>query len=810
MKRSTGMAGLLAAAALLLCALATGVHHSSRNHDVTQARIIRVAADPQLDGGRAVGFATGKGASAYRYMMHIAGLAGVRFQFVPTGSPTEAYRQLQSGKVDLVPSVMDLDLPQDDRFLVSPPYFEGRTLLFSRAAGPGFATLGALAGHVVAVREGSQYVDWIRRHHPDIKVLEFTGVPQILGAVESGTADAALGTDALYNPVIRRYFQHTLVASGAVAELPIVVRAVVRREDKALLDTIDSGLRALSVAHHRDVIDGWLETVYRTPPSVGAILLYYRTEAISAALVLLALAFAAYQMKRSRDLAKRAAQEKARMLAVVSHEIRNSANALLSATDLLGKGPVLPEQEEALDAALASASSLSLLLNNALEYSRFEGGSRAAEPTRVALRPLIEESVRAFRPQARERNVTCHVELPCGEPGDLWIDPIVVRQVVANLLSNAIKFTRNGDVRVRLWVEAGTSGHCTLNIEVIDSGIGMSAEERDALFSDYWQSQQGRALGGAGLGLSICSRITQRLGGSIQVESSPGKGSRFHVVLPARHARACEPSAPTLALQQQATATHGNPSVLIVEDHIYSARMFKAQIEAMGLSVTLATDAAHALRVIRTAPQFGSILLDCNLPDMDGYALCRRIRAIEHSRRQGRASILAISAMEGVEHAKECAEAGFDHVVTKPLSTFQLRAWLGRGPGDEIARGMLEIFWESYDSDLQDLQVAVEAGVWGKASDMAHRICGSAAIAGERGIEAIARALMPALRQRTADPASASDIARLIEDLRWYAAHGTRMQQAPLAAAPCASSAARGRVPVEERGIPSVQGHPQD
>ncbi|HEC0920934.1 TPA: hypothetical protein R1S30_005048, partial [Escherichia coli] len=171
------------------------------------------------------------------------------------------------------------------------------------------------------------------------------------------------------------------------------------------------------------------------------------------------------------------------------HEIRNSANALLSATDLLGKGPVLPEQEEALDAALASASSLSLLLNNALEYSRFEGGSRAAEPTRVALRPLIEESVRAFRPQARERNVTCHVELPCGEPGDLWIDPIVVRQVVVNLLSNAIKFTRNGDVRVRLWVEAGTSGHCTLNIEVIDSGIGMSAEERDALFSDYWQSQ---------------------------------------------------------------------------------------------------------------------------------------------------------------------------------------------------------------------------------------------------------------------------------------------------------------------------------
>ena len=139
---------------------------------------------------------------------------------------------------------------------------------------------------------------------------------------------------------------------------------------------------------------------------------------------------------------------------------------------------------------------------------RFEGGSRAAEPTRVALRPLIEESVRAFRPQARERNVTCHVELPGGEPGDLWIDPIVVRQVVVNLLSNAIKFTRNGDVRVRLWVEAGTSGHCTLNIEVIDSGIGMSAEERDALFSDYWQSQQGRALGGAGLGPVSYTHLT--------------------------------------------------------------------------------------------------------------------------------------------------------------------------------------------------------------------------------------------------------------------------------------------------------------
>ncbi|PTT64668.1 ATP-binding protein [Stenotrophomonas sp. HMWF003] len=713
--------------------------------------IIRVAADPQLDGGRYIGFQSRNHSSAAVYMRRVGEATGLRFEYVPTSSRQDSYDKLLANDVDVVPTLLDVEQPVDStRVAFSEPYYRGKTLILSRINGRHYSSLSELDGKLLAVKRGGDYEQWLRIHRPDVRLLTLNDVADILGAVESGVADAALGTDAIYGPLVRRDFSHSLTRSGSADELPVAVRVAVRRADSGLLKKLDDGLKMLAPAHHQKILASWLELAYRPAPSLGAMAHFYWLEVSLAAFAGIALVFALHQLRRSQRLAKRGELEKARILAVMTHEIRNAANSLFSAIDVLARGPRLTEQAPALDAAVFSSASLSLLLNNALEYSRLDAGHFLISPTPCSVVDIARECLRVFGPEAAEKGLRCELILPEGPLPHLMADPVLLRQILMNLISNAIKFTSEGLVEVSLYLEELQEDQLLLHLLVKDSGIGLSQKSIGELFRPFSQAAGGRSQGGAGLGLSICHDIVTRLGGKIDVLSVPGRWSRFQVEIPAK--LAIGPVARNEDLiDSSPLIVAPDTRVLVVEDHLYSSRMLKMQLEAMGCEVSVAMNGAQALDLFVQAGPFCTVLLDCNLPDTDGYVLCRQMREIEQRTSGSSSQIIAISALSGKEHETRCMSSGFNQVMTKPLSQLQLQSHLARFARSHVVQDLPDIFWDLYSKDRATMEQAVTTKDWRTAANMAHRICGSAAFVGENTIEATSLDLTIGLRSLNAD-----------------------------------------------------------
>lgn len=712
-----------------------------------ETQVIRVAADPQLDAGRAVGFGPGKASAAAGYMRQVARASGLAFVYVPTRSRADSFDRLLAGQVDLVPTLLDVPQPLDaSKIALSAPYYKGRTIIATRR-NEKFLNLDDLARRRVAIRGGGEYDQWLRLHRPEIELLTFADVPSVLDAVEAGVADAALGTDVVYRPLLRRDYSHSLVEAGFVAELPVAVRSIVRRQDHALIARLDQGLAMLTAAQHVQVLDQWLDLAYRPPPNFKLLLRHYWLELSLVAITLLALIFAIGQLRKSRRLARLGEHEKARILAVVSHEIRNSAGALQSAVELLAGGTVLAEQRPLLDAAVASCSSLGLLLDNALEYSRLEAGQFSSSPIACDVVSLVEECLCAFGPQAKLKNLELISSYPQGRPSEVLVDSVLLQQVVSNLVSNALKFTNKGSIVVSVLVEDSGGQAPILHLAVEDTGVGMEDRVVESLFTPYSQAGGARALGGAGLGLSICRDIVTRLGGRIEVKSRINQGSAFQVHLPVRWSLEQRIEERQDAPPALLSGNYGERHILLVEDHAYGAKMLSLQLQSFGCLVTHAIDGQSAQAAFQENGPFDSVLLDCNLPDIDGYELATWIRQAERRLGWKRAELFATSALRGTEHERACWDAGFDHVLTKPLSRLQLQRHLGTHAGMELATSLLDMFWQLYWSDMAALEGAVTTSDWKKASEMAHRICGSAGFAGESEIHALSHALMIGLHE---------------------------------------------------------------
>jgi signal transduction histidine kinase/HPt (histidine-containing phosphotransfer) domain-containing protein/ActR/RegA family two-component response regulator len=387
-------------------------------------------------------------------------------------------------------------------------------------------------------------------------------------------------------------------------------------------------------------------------------------------------------LREARDRAEEASHSKSEFLANMSHEIRTPLNAVLGMMSLLLETPLSAIQREYVATARGSGAALLAVINDILDVSKIEAGKLEIETAPFVLREGLEAALGILAAKAREKELafTCRVaeEVPLA----IESDSARLRQILVNLLDNAIKFTPRGEVSLEVGMGAERDGLAEIHFTVRDTGIGIPPDRQERLFKPFSQadSSMSRLYGGTGLGLAISQRLAERLGGRMWVESEVGRGSAFHFILRVRPGTAVPVRDPTGVYDLSALqlAERVPLRILLAEDNSINQRVGLLLLERIGYRADVAGNGIEVLEALRRQP-YDLILMDVQMPVLDGLETTRRIRAEFPPERQPR--IVALTANVLREQREACLAAGMDDFVQKPVGFAELREALSRCAG---------------------------------------------------------------------------------------------------------------------------------
>ena len=377
------------------------------------------------------------------------------------------------------------------------------------------------------------------------------------------------------------------------------------------------------------------------------------------------------QIQRSeleRQAAVRANEIKSTFLANMSHEIRTPLNGVVAVADLLGRSTLAPPQREMVAMILDSGRMLERLLNDVLDFSKIEAGHLVVENRPFHLAGELRSVLDLFGAQARSKGLAFDVAFGVGADGWFEGDAVRVRQVVANLLSNAVKFTTRGSITVA--IEAEREG---VTIRVRDTGCGFSQDMAERLFERFEQADGSitREFGGTGLGLAICRSLATTMGGAIACRSAPERGAEFEFRFAAT--ALAGPAPEPVAEPEDWPALVAVARILVAEDNPNNRRIIAMILEQCCASITFAEDGRQALTLFGSQP-FDIVLMDLQMPVMDGLSAIRAIRALEAERAVAPTPIVALSANAMTHQVAEARDAGADAHVAKPIDPSVLLA----------------------------------------------------------------------------------------------------------------------------------------
>lgn len=380
------------------------------------------------------------------------------------------------------------------------------------------------------------------------------------------------------------------------------------------------------------------------------------------------------QLCKAKEAAEAASIMKSQFLANMSHEIRTPMNGILGFLDLLTRSPLSIEQTEYVKSAKSASEILLYLLNDILDFSKIEAGKLVMESITFSLHDVIRDAVNLLIPKALEKRLTLQINIHPDVPSQVVGDPSRIKQVLQNLVSNAIKFTASGEISVSVYVLTQSVQTVCLKFEIRDTGIGISEKDMENLFKPFIQTDASttRNYGGTGLGLAISKELVKKMGGEIGVSSVLHKGSLFYFTLElnlsdtkintSNALHGC--TVPLVRTNDNDPQEDSTVSILLVEDNEMNQKIATMMLKYHNLSCDIAENGLEAVEAVKKKP-YQLILMDCQMPIMDGYESTAKIRQLEGSTRHTPIVAMTANAMEG--DREKCLQAGMDDYLSKPV-----------------------------------------------------------------------------------------------------------------------------------------------
>jgi len=595
---------------------------------------------------------------------------GIDMRLYHTPSWSKSLSNARQGLCDILPAAANTPM-RTRYFNFTHDYFSTNLVIAMRSEQLFVSNPEELEGRTLGVIKGYAHSELIKKQHPGIMVREVDNILQGLRLVQKGEIFGFVDTIVTIGYAMQQ--NHILdMKIGGALDIPLKLSiATSKNSPPELLSIMDKGIASFTEDEKKAIFEKWFSL--NVEKGFDYPLLW---KILSIVLVIFLgflywnrkLANLNHELELARNAAESANRSKSEFLANMSHEIRTPLNPIIGLTYLALKTEMTSQQREYLEKIQSASRSLLAILNDVLDISKIEAGKLKLEKIPFSLWQIRENILALYYNKAEEKGIQLGCVIDKSIPSGLMGDPLHLEQVLVNLVNNAIKFTEQGGVQVEITLVEQFQQAVSVEFSVIDNGIGIEPEQQNNLFQSFTQadSSMTRKYGGTGLGLSICKSLIRMMGGDIKVYSSPGVGSKFSFILlferQVEHIKEAQPPNNEQVLAQSAAQSQVM-QVMLVEDNLVNQEVAQELLESIGLVVSIANHGFEALQLLEKK-RFDLVLMDIQMPEMDGY---RATRAIRRQYESDKLPIIAMTAYALAGDKERCLAVGMNDFISKPV-----------------------------------------------------------------------------------------------------------------------------------------------